>query len=454
MKSPNTTFVNAFFLAVFTTATVFSDEPVSIDVDANQPVGIFNEKVLGIGCPDKRNWWAGNQQLINTLSDAKIKIVRVGPAQIGLYNSNQVANRDIYPRPNVWVWENIDPIIKTIFDMGAEPLFLVNAYPGGVPSYRTNGAIPTNAGDWSEYSRYISGIVKRYNVEKALGPDRKVRYWEMWNEPEIEPDGKLSKDAYKAFFNTVGKAMKEVDPSIQLLGPTCQSYRFSHDWLPWARANLQNLDIVSWHQYAPRWGSDEARMATNTIMYHDAILAERALGKGTAITEYHCGSMSNRANFSNEFAAAFLGSALINAIKSGVDIFSVFISYHPWENSLLSSDFKPLRSFYPYFLLGNYHGETIVSSTGGNRWVEHVATTATRSGETHVMVVNKDASQKTYTLTLNTKGVLPAGTVTVRKVDANTIPTQGVSYAYSNSIVKFNLSPYSVTVFTFSNKQE
>ncbi|MBL8993344.1 MAG: hypothetical protein JNM63_08395, partial [Spirochaetia bacterium] len=427
-------------ILVFTCGTVSADEAVSIVVDVNQKLRTFNEKVLGIGGPDKRIWWAGHAELIATLSNAKIKIVRIGPAQTGLYNSNKSGRRDIYPEPGQWVWENVDPIIKTIFDAGSEPLFLVNAYPGGVPSYKTNGALPTSAAHWAEYARYMRGIVKHFNVDKALGPGHTIRYWEMWNEPEIEPDGKLTKDAYKAFFNTVGTAMKEVDPTIKLLGPVSQSYRFSHDWLPWAREHLTNLDIVSWHQYAPRWGSDEARMATNVLMYRDAVIAERALGKGTAITEYHCGSMSNRANYSNEFGAAFLGSALVNAIQGGVDIFSVFISYHPWENSVLSADFKPLRSFYPYYLLGNFHGETIVSSTGGNKWIEHVATTSTRSGETYVMVVNKDAARKNYSLSLKVNGMPSSGKVAVRKVDADTLPTESVTLAYSESVLPYTLS--------------
>jgi len=442
-------FAAFWVLCVFISGAAVADEPVSIAVDANQKLGPFNEKVLGIGGPDKRIWWADNAQLIATLSNAKIKIVRIGPAQTGLYNSNKGASRDIYPRPGQWVWENVDPILKTIFDAGAEPLFLVNAYPGGVPSYKTNGTLPTNAGDWTEYARYMRGVVKHFNVDKALGAGRTIRYWEMWNEPEIEPDGKLTKDAYKAFFNTVGSAMKEVYPEVKLLWRTSQSYRFSHDWLPWARENLPALDLVSWHQYAPRFGSDEARMATNVLMYRDAVIREHALGKGTAITEYHCGSMSNRANYSNEFGAAFLGSALVNAIQGGVDIFSVFISYHPWENSVLSADFKPLRSFCPYYLLGNYHGETIVSSTGGSQWVEHVAT-ATHSGETYVMVVNKDTARQKYSLSLKVNGVAPAGKVVVRKVDADTLPTESVSYSYSESVLKYTLSPYSVTVFIFS----
>src|SRR5688500_18156501 len=77
--------------------TVNSGTPTTVTVNCTSNDGTVNPFAWGVGAPDKYSWWPGNTALKQRISDAKIKLVRVGPVQLGKYN-----NRDMYPSANNW----------------------------------------------------------------------------------------------------------------------------------------------------------------------------------------------------------------------------------------------------------------------------------------------------------------------------------------------------------------
>lgn len=141
-----------------------------IGVDCASNGGVVNPCVWGVGSPDKYTWWAGNTNLEQRIRDAGIKAVRVGPIQVGLYNG-----RDPYPAPNNWQFAGLDAILKTIFDAGAVPIFLVCGFPSGITHATNSAGCITNA-DWNAYAIFMSGVVNHYNVTNALGMDRTIHY--------------------------------------------------------------------------------------------------------------------------------------------------------------------------------------------------------------------------------------------------------------------------------------
>ncbi len=93
-------------------------------------------------------------------------------------------------------------------------------------------------------------------VRFAKANDYEVAYWEVGNELDGEwelghfgPDGeKMTGEKYAQRFLNFARAMKEVDPSIKVGGPTC-----SNDRLPFVedliRIAGEELDFVSFHTY-------------------------------------------------------------------------------------------------------------------------------------------------------------------------------------------------------------
>jgi hypothetical protein len=442
----------------------FAGKDSAITVDTSSNNGTVNPFIWGVGAPDKYKWWAGNANLITSIRDANIKLVRVNPIQNMKYN-----NRDPYPAANTWSFTDMDSILNTIFDAGAEPLFTICGFPSGVPNTRDATGLITSA-DWNAYATFMTGVVKRYNTDKVLGATRTVKYWEMWNEPTIEGDGKFaSQTDYKTFAQTVGNAMKVQDPTIKLIGPVdAWSNLSSKGWTSYAAKNLgSQFDILSWHDYnRDPTQSDATRMAWTKPHYQDNIVTVKSGGAnnifkgptgklyGAAITEYNMsygdGGATYNPKYHNEFNAVYAASAMVNAMQGNADIFSVYNLAETGINRLGLLDnttYAPYKPYYAFHMFGNHFGNQKLTGTGGSATLEFTASKDTTSGKTYVVVVNKDISL-TYDVTINLNNISnSSGSVVVWKLDATTNPTSSTSTSYANS--QFIYSIPSLTVISF-----
>lgn len=399
---------------------------------AARPVTTGHGEVLpfswGVAAPDKYlAHGPGNATLRQRIRDAHVKIVRLGLTQWGKYN-----NSDVYPAHDAWNWATLDTLLHTVWDSGAEPLIVVCGFPGGVAHTLGAGNAITSA-DWAEYGHFMAGLVQRFNVDKDLGPSKSVRYFEMWNEPSIEWDGKFTSMAdYNTFFTTVAAAMRAKDPGIKLIGPA-DTHSGDLDkgptesWVSNVAKNLEaHADSLSWHNYGP-WAND-----TN-----------------------------------NEFNATWTASALLNAMKGGVDLFTLYNLAENDKNHLgllRNTDFSPYTPYFTLFLFGNHTGDRRLTTTGDTATLEALGSQDQATGTTFLTAVNKDTAGNTYdvTVSLVNHGV-SSGTVKVRVVNAatpanpsafTTLPFTGSSFTYSvppYHVVSFELAPAPGTAVLFKS---
>jgi hypothetical protein len=428
---------------------------VSVNVNCTSNDGTVNPLTWGVGAPDKYMWWPGNAALKQRISDAKIKLVRVSPVQLGKYN-----NRDMYPSTNTWNFTDMDLILNSIFDAGAQPIFQLCGYPAGVP-----------AKNWTAYAQFMDGVIKRYNVQKVLGATRTIKYWEMWNEPTIEGDGVLSMAEYKSFVETVGTAMKAVDASIKIIGPAdawadLRAWSGTDGWSSYVAKNLESqVDILSWHNYGPDPSrSDLDRMTWQTPSYYSDFLTVQSGGEGnrfvgpsgkkygTALTEYNMshqdGGATYNVKYHSEYNATFTASAILNALKAKVDLFCFYNLSETGTNLLgllTNSGFAPYKPYYTFYLFGNYTGNRALAATGGASALEYYASKDTVSGKYYVTLINKDVNSTVFDVTVNLNNIASAtGSVIVRTVDATTNPTTSTTISYTNSKFTYSIPAYSV----------
>ncbi len=450
------------------TLTVTTGPTVNLNINCASVLGPVNPNVWGVDGPDKQTWYAGNVNLEQDIRNAGIKLVRINPIQNCIYTG-----RDPYPAPNDWNFTGLDAILNTIFVAGAQPVVTICDFPGGVShSTDANGYI-TNA-DWNEYGIFMSNVVYRYNIQHALGTNNSVRYWEMWNEPEIEPDGKFaSESAYGTFVQTVGSAMKAVDPTIKLIGPVADYTDFSSSgWVSYTAKNLSaQIDILCWHDYGPSGQGTNGSVFMNwTPLNYKTNFETEESGDGGifkgpggrlypgAITEYNMDQYDVNPTFDlmyhDEFDATFAASAIINAMYGNADIFSFFILSQGGSDLLgLANDssYSPYTPYYTFYLFGNYFGDQFISSSGGASTLESIASEKTAAGTYTVMVVNKDTSNTTYTVNFNLNNIpSPNGLVLIHAVNATQTPVSWLGTAvYTNSSFSYVIPPYNVIAFEF-----
>jgi hypothetical protein len=452
------------------TLTVLPPSTVTITVNCASNTGAVDPLVWGVDGPDKYIWYAGNTNLEQDVKNAGIKLVRIDPIQNCLYNGY-----DPYPSTNDWDFAQLDAILGTIFASGAEPVFTICDFPGGV-SHSTNSSGNISNADWNAYAVFMSGVVNHYNVKMALGTNNAVHYWEMWNEPEIEPDGTFASESdYGTFVQTVGNAMKAVDPTIKLIGPVADYTDFSSSgWIAYTAQNLSSqIDILCWHDYGPSAAgtSNSVYMGWTPLNYQTNMETVTSGGpsgifKGPggklypgAITEYNMSYADNGATFDlmyhDQFDATFAASAIVNAMKGGADIFSFYNLAEAGGNLLglldNTPDFTPYTPFYTYYLFGNYFGDQFVSSTGGASTLESIASKKTAAGTYTVMVVNKDTSNTTYNVNFALTNIPTAtGSVLIHEVNAANTPVSYLGTAtYTNSAFSYVVPPYNVIAFEF-----
>lgn len=275
------------FVMAWSVATVASADPSSlrqsdlrtVTVDANVSIGTLHP-LLGVdGAPGpgghkpeyfKFGGW--NMQDAVDASEgyrrAHIDLVRThdgyGPGDIDAkFESASApggdlisAKRDVltlFPDPNAdpnnpasYRFGPTDKLITSIVNVGAQVLFRVG---------RSEGADPTPPANFDHYAAIVKHMVLHYNKGWANGFHYGIRYWEIWNEPDL---GKLfwsgTPEQYVDLYTKLARAIKEADPEALVGGPAIAKpndhTEYRDGFMRALKANRAPFDFYSWHWYA------------------------------------------------------------------------------------------------------------------------------------------------------------------------------------------------------------
>lgn len=186
----------------------------------------------------------------------------------------------IEPQDDAYEWEFHDNAVNLLTARGVNIIGLLNGpTPGwaaqGQPS---NDFYPPNADKFAEFA---GAVVARYK-------DR-VRYWEVWNEPDNDRYWKTgpSAAAYASLLKAVYPAIKAADPNAQVLAAGLVSPEPATSFLQEMANNgaWGSFDVVSLHPYTdPK--SPEAGQIGSAGAGQVRALVERLGNKPIWATEY------------------------------------------------------------------------------------------------------------------------------------------------------------------------
>jgi xylan 1,4-beta-xylosidase len=139
-----------------------------------------------------------------------------------------------------------DKLITSIEKIGAQVLFRVG---------RSEGADPRPPADFDHYASIVKHVVLHYNRGWANGYHYGIRYWEIWNEPDL---GKLfwggTPQQYFDLYGKLARAIKAADPQALVGGPAIAKPNdltpYRDEFMRETRATHTPLDFYSWHWYA------------------------------------------------------------------------------------------------------------------------------------------------------------------------------------------------------------
>jgi hypothetical protein len=113
--------------------------------------------------------------------------------------------------------------------------------------------------DFGKWAKICVNVIKHYNDGWANGQHYNIKYWEIWNEPDVQGGPWVfwngTPEQYYRLYEITAKAIKSYDPSLKVGGPaltTGTPLLFLEGFLEYCRNHKVPLDFVSWH-----WYSDE-----------------------------------------------------------------------------------------------------------------------------------------------------------------------------------------------------
>jgi hypothetical protein len=116
--------------------------------------------------------------------------------------------------------------------------------------------------DPAKWAAVCVGIIRHYNDGWAGGFHYRIRYWEIWNEPDNRPAMWTGTDRdYLRLYGTAAKVIKRQFPRLRVGGPglgntgrlqgdRLEPAPFLRRFLEHCRRDAAPLDFFSWHAYA------------------------------------------------------------------------------------------------------------------------------------------------------------------------------------------------------------
>ena len=217
-----------------------------------------------------------------------------------------------------------DHYIGACYEAGAEVVYRLGESAQNSP-LKIYSAPPK---DFAKWARICEHIVRHYNEGWADGYHWNVRYWEIWNEPDLGTDAMWTgtQEEYRDLYEITARHLKACFPDIMIGGPanagnTGKAVEFIRD----IAKREAPLDFLSFHKYT-------CRIEVFRSMFE--IIEKELRENGFSRTEIHLNEWNYMEDWGKPAAsvrriptdrgAAFCAAALVTFQKMGLDVGNYF----------------------------------------------------------------------------------------------------------------------------------
>ena len=270
-----------------------------------------------------------------------------------------------------------DHYLDTIRRAGTEVYFrLGQTIEHGPKKY---GALPPK--DFGKWARICEHIIRHYNEGWGWGTDQayttvnvawsnqfNIVYWEIWNEPDLDPvDVGLPKNPrcwggtvtnFFEFYETAAKHLKGKFPNLKIGGPAlCGNEKWGRRFIAYCRDNKVPLDFYSWHIYSRTPGAIAERCTAwrrildeNGFTKTESILNEWNYVKGWCDDWVY--SLRSESGDNCLKGAAFIASTMIQCQNRPLDLLMFYDARlgTAMNNLFDLVTYWPKKGYYPFYL--------------------------------------------------------------------------------------------------------
>lgn len=249
--------------------------------------------------------------------------------------------------PANYMFANTDAVIEGIIDCGAEIIYRLGTSIEHTRQ-KIDTVVPTDMDKWA---RICCNIIRHYNEGWANGYHFNIKYWEIWNEPNLTQDDMWqgTQADYFRMYETASKLIKKTFPDVYVGGPTLaeamedveNSLKADYIDTPYASAFLEfvkktgsPLDFYSFHLYRRNiWEYEEVSRYMRELLdeygFNDVIMVcdewnikdennDFALDNGTYVGNSEATQWLD--DMKSEIGASFVAAVMITFQKGPLDI--------------------------------------------------------------------------------------------------------------------------------------
>ena len=393
------------------------DNPI-IRVDLNHSLGDFPSYHRGFsqGGEGQMPQAGYFEQGMELLAELNPELVRIDH----LYDYYNVLSFDETGNA-VYDFTQLDRIVDAIVSVGAEPFMSLSYAPQAIVT-ETVYRRPLDLEDWEAL---VYETVRYYNIERGLG----IRYWEVWNEPNLRNFWIDSIEDYLELYAVSARAVKQADSTALVGGPALSSppvhpsaYRFlEENWISALVNTVQQnnlpLDFVSWHFY-----SGNPHDFAKNIELHEQWLSQLNPRPQLLLTEWNY-TAGDSVVMDNGQSVAYLAQTLSVFADSNLShafYFEPIDGGDDWISrwGLIRADGTPKASYYAYTLFDRLTGERLATESN-HPYIGAMA--SVEEGRVAILVWNN--TNAVETVTLHIEGATPS---------EQTINLYGVDEQYGN----------------------
>ncbi len=285
-----------------------------ITVNASRPVGVIRslQGVSGTPLPGD----SSHSDLTPQFRRLGVDIVRTHDVDCrGTSDIDGLGPNRIFPdwnadpnSPSSYNFAPTDTAVLSIVRSGAQVEYSVGHSDLTCAGVAVNNTPPP---DSAKYAIVVRHVAEHYNDGWAHGYHLHIRYWEIWNEPDLAPFWAGTAAQFYALYADTARALKSLHPWMQIGGPALTTNNdltgYRDSLLAYIRTNHLPLDFYSIHHYSDFTGDpqDFVRLADEYRQLLDGSGFRRT---AIQLTEWNYGLVDNPTAMER---AAFAADSLI-----------------------------------------------------------------------------------------------------------------------------------------------
>lgn len=219
--------------------------------------------------------------------------------------------------------------------------------------------------DFKKWAVICEHIIRHYNEGWADGYDFNIEYWEIWNEPDLDPDDSPNKRNWggtkQQFFDLyeiTAKHLKKEFPNLKIGGPAFSStYEWADDFLCEMKNREVEIDFFSWHIYAqkPEQVIERGEEIKKLLIKNGYDKTESILNEWNYVKDWEDKFVYSIESIIGIKGAAFEMACMTEAQKSSIDMLMYYDARPGAFNGLFDYyTMRPLKGYYPFLWFSEF----------------------------------------------------------------------------------------------------